>query len=498
MEKGRQSVSLVKNSIYKGLLNIFNLIVPIVTIPYIYRVLSPEAMGNFEYANTLFCYFNLCGALGIYTYGIREISRIRDDSEKVNEIYSSLFSIGIFSNLFVCGIFVALAFGVFHDTPLFRLMLVFSLSIIANIFYTEWINEAFEDFRFITIKTAIIRLLYVAAIFLVIKTPDDLWKYAALIVVSNFLNYICSFIYSKRYTHFKLLSIRFSRYDLQKYLPALFFILILKNSTMFYTVLDRIMLGSFEGSQSVAYYSVGQRIMEMIRALLITITYVSLPRLSYYLSNDVSLYRDNLQKLVRVGFLLSLPLSVGLCLLGKDIVTLFAGEQYLAAVYPLSVFAVRIVTLLIENITATQILFLHNREKIVVIINIVWGIGNLVCNYFLFRWGVLSPMTAILSTLCMEFGVLVTEFYYIKRYLHIQVLIFCKQTLRYFFFALLFVPVTYGIKHYSTNEWLSFALSIISCIMLYSLCLHLSKDEIFQTIVQKVKNIVVSPFMLRS
>ena len=79
---------------------------------------------------------------------------------------------------------------------------------------------------------------------------------------------------------------------------------------MFYTVLDRIMLGSFEGSQSVAYYSVGQRIMEMIRALLITITYVSLPRLSYYLSNDVSLYRDNLQKLVRVGFLLSLPLSV--------------------------------------------------------------------------------------------------------------------------------------------------------------------------------------------
>ena len=199
--------------------------------------------------------------------------------------------------------------------------------------------------------------------FLVIKTPDDLWKYAALIVVSNFLNYICSFIYSKRYTHFKLLSIRFSRYDLQKYLPALFFILILKNSNMFYTVLDRIMLGSFEGSQSVAYYSVGQRIMEMIRALLITITYVSLPRLSYYLSNDVSLYRDNLQKLVRVGFLLSLPLSVGLCLLGKDIVTLFAGEQYLAAVYPLSVFAVRIVTLLIENITATQILFLHNRAK---------------------------------------------------------------------------------------------------------------------------------------
>lgn len=484
--------SLVKNSIYKGLLNIFNLIIPIFTIPYIYRVLSPESMGSFEYANTLFYYFNLWGVLGIYTYGIREVSRVRNDAKKVGQLYSSLFSIGVFSNLVACFLLVILAFVAFHDTPVFSLLVVFSLSLLSNIFYTEWVNEAFEDFRFITIKTAIIRLLYVVAIFVVIKEPRDLWKYAALIVVSNFLNYICSFIYSKRYTHFNILSVRFSWREIGKYLPPLFFILILDNSSMFYTVLDRIMLGSLEDSQTVAYYSVGQRIMEMVRSLLITITYVSLPRLSYYLGHDLSLYRQGLQKLVRVGFLLSLPLAMGLCLLGKDIVILFAGDQYLPAVLPLTIFSIRIVTLLIENITATQVLFLHKKEKLVMVINFIWGGGNLCCNYVLYHLGFFSPLTAILSTLCMEIGLLFTEFYYIRRNLHIQLPLFTKHSYKYFFFSLSFIPVVYVLKNCLENEWMGFICSIISCMGVYAMCLYLSKDEIFEMLYLKLKTSIVS------
>lgn len=498
MEKTKQLTSLIQNSIYKGLLNIFNLIVPIFTIPYIYRVLSPESMGDFEYANTLFYYFNIWGVLGIYTYGIREVSRVRNDTEKVNQIYSSLFSIGVCSNIIACGLLIAIAFGFFYETLVFPLLLVFSLSLIANIFYTEWINEAFEDFRFITIKTIIIRLLYVVAIFVFIKTSDDLWKYAALIVISNFLNYICSFVYSKRYTHFKLFSVHVSRRDLLVYLPPLFFILILNNSNMFYTVLDRIMLGEFLGNKTVAYYSVGQRIMEMARSLLITITYVSLPRLSYYLGHDVTLYRDGVQKLLRIGLLLSMPLAIGLCLLGKDVVKLFAGGQYLPAILPLMVFSIRIVTLLIENITATQVLFLHKKEKTVVIINLVWGVGNFCCNYCLYHWGIFSPLTAVLSTLCMELGLLFTEICYIKHYLHFQLSIFNQHTWSYLFFSLLFIPVIYCLKNFLPNEWLSFSFSIVGCVVLYAFCLHISKDEIFEMLYLKFKAMLVSKLISRN
>lgn len=490
MEKTEHTASLIKNAFYKGLLNIFNLIIPIFTIPYLYRVLSPTSMGNFEYANTLFTYFNLWGVLGIYTYGIREISRIRDHKEQVNETYTSLFSIGIFSNLIVWCVFIALAYIGFHNTPIFRLLLLFSLNLISNIFYTEWINEAFEDFRFITIKTGIIRLLYVAGIFTFIQSPDDLWKYVALIVVSNFLNYICSFVYSRRYTHFSLLTFRLSRNDFRKYLPPLFFILILDNSAMFYTALDRIMLGSLGESQMVAYYSVGQRIMDMARSLLITITYVSLPRLSYYLGNDESLYQSGLQRLLRIGLLLAIPMAVGLGLLSKDIVLIFSGEQYMPAVLPLIIFSIRIITLLIENITASQVLFLHKKEKLVATINILWGIGNLCANYSLFQLGIFSPVTAILSTLCIELGLLTTEFYYIRRKLHIRINLLTESVFKYVVFALLFIPIIYTIKATEASVFLILPLSMSSCMLLYATCLYLSKDELYLILYAKFKQTI--------
>lgn len=486
MEKTRHATSLVKNAFYKGLLNAFNLIIPIFTIPYLYRVLSPTSMGDFEYANTLFSYFNLIGTLGIYTYGIREISRVRDNKDQVNKTYSALFSVGLISNLIVYCAFVSLILFGFSDSPLFRLLFIFSLNLVANIFYTEWINEAFEDFRFITIKTAIIRLLYVSGIFILIKSPDDIWKYAALTVSSNFLNYISSFIYSKKYTFFKLTSVKISCDIFKVHLPALIFILILDNSVMLYTALDRLMLGAYSESQMVAYYSVGQRVMEIVRSLLMTITYVSLPRLSYCLGKDMALYKSGIQNLIKIGLLLAIPMAIGLGILSKNIVFLFAGEQYAAAALPLIIFSIRIITMLIENITANQILFLHQKEKTVAAINILWGIGNLCANYALLHFNIFSPATAILSTLCIEIGVLCTEFYYIKTRLHMHITLFTKEIFKYLLFASCFLPIIYLLKLMIHNNISVLIASTICCFIFYAACLAWSKDETFYTIYKKL------------
>uniref|UniRef100_UPI0025B97B94 flippase n=1 Tax=Bacteroides sp. TaxID=29523 RepID=UPI0025B97B94 len=349
--------SIVKNSLYKGLLNIFNMVIPIIVTPYIYRVLSPSAMGEYDYANTIYSYFNLFGLLGIVTYGIRELSRNRDDQEYVRKTYSALFSIGIISNLICFLIFAAFSYFAFHDnSSMFTLLIILSLNLISNFFNTEWINEAFEDFRFIAIKTAIIRLIYVVCIFIFIKSSEDIWIYALMVTISNFLNYIISFFYSRKYTKFSVFSFSFDWAMIKKVLPFLFFILLLENSGMLYTVLDRIMLGTYTTSDNVAYYSVSQRIMEIIRVLLATLTYVSLPRLSYYLGKDENLYTDYLNKLYTTNMMLSIPLVIGLSLISKDIVILFAGSKYTAASLPLIIFSIRIVTLMIESVTSQQVL----------------------------------------------------------------------------------------------------------------------------------------------
>lgn len=483
--------SIVKNSLYKGLLNIFNMVIPIIVTPYIYRVLSPSAMGEYDYANTIYSYFNLFGLLGIVTYGIRELSRNRDDQEYVRKTYSALFSIGIISNLICFLVFAAFSYFAFHDnSSMFTLLIILSLNLISNFFNTEWINEAFEDFRFIAIKTAIIRLIYVVCIFIFIKSSEDIWIYALMVTISNFLNYIISFFYSRKYTKFSVFSFSFDWAMIKKVLPFLFFILLLENSGMLYTVLDRIMLGTYTTSDNVAYYSVSQRIMEIIRVLLATLTYVSLPRLSYYLGKDENLYTDYLNKLYTTNMMLSIPLVIGLSLISKDIVILFAGSKYTAASLPLIIFSIRIVTLMIESVTSQQVLFLHRKEKLVAIINIFFGLMNLLLNYILVYLNIFTPFSAIFTTLFVETGVIITQLLYIKRKYNIRIEIINKSNIKYLFISLLFIPISIVIKQFELNIYLNITIITISCTILYFIILKFTNDIIFIEISQRVISIL--------
>lgn len=466
--------SIVQNTIFRGLLSFFNLAVPLLVVPYVYRVLSPETIGSVEYATTIFSYFNLFGVLGIYTYGLREVSKIRDDRQRVTTIYSNLFLIGLLSNLLVLLVYLISIYWI--KVSLYHILIVLAFNFLANIFYTEWINEAFEDFRFIALKTVIVRSIYIAAIFLFVKQPQDVLIYVSIIVLSNFLNYIISFIYSFRYTGFAFRELSWSSLELKHHLLPLLLILVLNNSSVFYTMLDRIMLGVYNSDEAVAYYSVGQKIMEITRSVLMTLIFVSMPRLSYYLKKQYEDYLNGVRKLMQTILLLIIPIATGLILLSKSIVYLFAGEQYTAAIFPLTIFAFRSILLMIECVTAQQILFLHRKEKILVIMGLSWGMINLILNYVLVGKQIFSPTTAILTTAFSEICLIITELIYIKKYLNISVNIFNYNTLHYFLLSLLFIPVVLLLQHLVSYMIISFLLSVIVCGILYVFCLYKMRD----------------------
>lgn len=482
--------SIFKNSLYRGTLSFFNLIVPMLVVPYVYRVLSPALIGGIEYTTSIFDYFNLLGVLGIYTYGLREASKVRDFTESVKTLYHNLFVIGVCSNLLVLLIYLTFAFIGFHTSPLFLLMLMFCGNFIANIFYTEWINEAYEDFKFIAIKTIIVRVLYAFSIWFFVKEQNDVYIYVFLIVFFNFINYFAGFVYSRRYTQFSLLRKSNVSLSFKKYISPLFFILILNNSSVFYTLLDRVMLGTVDGSESVAYYSVGQKIMEIVRSLLLTLTLVSLPRLSYYLENDYDSYVVNLSRLLGVVLMIAIPMSIGLFVLSDSIVYFFAGPQYSLAVLPLSVFSFRILTLMIENITAQQIMFLHGKEKLLALFNVCFGILNFLFNMVLVYVGMFTPFTAILSTFLVECALLLVEILYIKKRFNLSLNIITKSHLNYIFLSVLFFPIAYLINHIIVNVLFASMLTILLCMSIYCVGLYKLKDKNFIEMFLKLKKCV--------
>ena len=232
--KKSPSVSLGQNAIYKGILNAFNLLVPLFVGPYIAGLLSPELYGIYNRVYAEFNVFFVIGSFGIYNYGLREISKVRQDPVKFSQIFSSLFVVGVIANCVVT-FFYIIYFSVRSTGIDFYVYAVMIIQMASNVFYIEFINEATENYRFITIKTIIIRFLYFISIFAFVRRPTDVIIYSIVVSMTIFLNNFVSFTYIKRNVKFSFKSLQ-----LKSYILPLIITLLLANVEMLYGQLDKL------------------------------------------------------------------------------------------------------------------------------------------------------------------------------------------------------------------------------------------------------------------
>ena len=474
--------SILKNIFAKSVMGIFNMLIPLLVIPYVYRVLNPEVVGNVEYGATLYSYFGLFGVLGIYNYGLREISRVRNDLGQVQELYKNLFVTGLISNAFFFIVYILFTYFFIHDVALREIMFINGLVLLAQMFSIEWMNEAYEEFRFITIKTIIVRTCNVAMIFLLVKNAGDYLAYVWIITLYWFFSYGISFIYAQKHVRLSVKEL-FHDLHLKQYLVPLLFILVLNNTAILYTVADRTMLGVYCGAVDVAYYSIGQKIIEILNYLLLAAVYVTIPRLSLYLGQNKELYERGLQRVMRLTLLIVCPISIGLFMLSKEVVLLLAGEQYLDAVPSLRIFALRAISIAVGTILYNQVIFLHRKEKLLVVFNLICGGLNVLLNFVFLKY--LNPTVAIATTLFAEIIFQIICFIYIKKELNVVTGFFDYHNLKYLCGSLAFIPIILLLGYYIDNMFLFLALSVPLCIFLYFVILYATKDEFYMELKQK-------------
>lgn len=240
--------TLFKNTIYKSMLSIVNIVVPIMIGPYIMRLLDVDLYGIYNRVFADFQMFLAFAGFGVYTLGVREISKIRDDKKKVSKLFTNLFTISMISNLLVLILYVI--YSLIISTGMARtLYLVMTIQIFANIFYVEFVNEALENYKFITIKSIIVKIIYFLSILLAVRNPNDIVIYAVIVSLTSFLNNIISFIYAKSKIKFD-----FKNLEFKKYLKPLVAVLIITNVDLLYGQLDRVMLGKYANDVSVTIY----------------------------------------------------------------------------------------------------------------------------------------------------------------------------------------------------------------------------------------------------
>lgn len=469
------------NALASILVRVFNILFPLITGPYLARILSKDAYGEFNIANSILNLFIPFAAFGIYSYGIRSISRVKNNMKEISKNFTVLFSINVISSLGIGILYIGyMLLNV--NSNMYMLYLALSIQIFTQFVTIEWMNEAFENYGFILFKTLFIRVLMLVSIFVFVKKADDIVNYAFILSITNLINYLISFYFIKRKVNFVKIELK----DILIHIKPLLGMLLLANSYMFYTALDRAMLSLLDAKISVSYYTFSLSIAQLITSVVYSIIMVSIPRLSYYYgSGDENNYRDLLNQVARTFLFLVIPMGIGLCCVSDEVMLIYAGEKYLEAGFILKLFSLRIVMWALDQLLANQVLFVRGYEKNITAFYFIGGFMNLILNMVLFKLKVVQPEYYVYTTLISEFVVLVIQVYFILKKKIIPIDEILKSYMKYILCALPFFGITYGINHllkYSLVINLQLLIRlfaiIVSCVLYYFVIMLVTKDKI--------------------
>lgn len=473
--------SLAKNAVYKVILNVFNLLVPLFVGPYIAGLISPELYGVYNRVYAEFQVFFIIGAFGIYNYGVREISKVRNDEKRFSSIFTSLFVIGILSNVIVTVFYVIYFMN--RSTGIDKYVyLVMIIQMISNMFYIEFVNEAVENYRFIALKTILIRAAYFAAIFAFVRKSTDVVIYSVVVSITVLFNNFASFVYLKRQYKFD-----FHNVQILCHIFPLFVNLIFVNVELLYSQLDKVLLGAVVSDIAVTEYTLPTNLIGMISTIPLSLITVAIPRLSKYIGeNDKENYMNTLHSTCRVYMAILIPMSFGVMVLSKEIMWLYSKDVYTYAYPVLVCAALSRIIYGYQSIMTYLVMYVNAMEKQLTVMLLGGGIINIVLNAVLIGLKRLTALSALLTTMISVLVFITISNQYARKKLKIECGLFTNEIRRYFLVALTFVPVSAIINMLELGYIWNIVLEMIICIGIYGVFMLYTRDPLVEVVLSKL------------
>jgi O-antigen/teichoic acid export membrane protein len=395
--------SIKKNYVYNTLLNLSNILFPLVTFAYVARVLGPEMFGKVAFATSFVGYFLLLACLGIPIYGNREIARARSGGKKaVSGIFSELFLLNACSTVAACLLFLIPLFWVDRLRAEPVLFLVTGCAILINVFSVDWLFQGMEKYGNVALRSFLFKLLGLVFLFLSVRAKSDyLWYATVGVVVTGGAN-ISGFIMSR-----KLADLTFSKVNLRVHLRPTFLLLGASLTVCIYIYLDSVVLGFLAGNTAVGLYTAASKVVRTAVVLVTSLSVVLIPRVSFYLKNNLLEEHKNItQKSVQFILLVATPLSVALFCLAPCIVSLIAGAQFAGAATAIRIDSPLIVVLGLSNFYSLQILYPNGKETRILFSALCAAGVDVLLNFALIP--ILSFNGTAIASLAAELTALVT------------------------------------------------------------------------------------------
>ena len=473
------------NFIMNFILTLSNFIFPLITFPYVSRILQASGLGKVGFATSIIVYFSMIAMMGIPTYGIKACAKIRDDSYKLTK---TVYELLILNTIFLAFALTLLLLSVIFIDKLYidkELYIILAFSMLFNVLGIEWLYKALEQYSYITIRSIFFKIASLILLFIFVKESNDILPYAMLTVLASVGAGILNFYNLRKII--TLYKITFKQLEITKHIKPSFTFFLLTISITIYVNLDSVMLGFMTSDDNVGYYSAAVKIKQILVSLVTSLGAVMLPRLAFYYEQKRF---DEFKALVKdaLDFILivSLPLTIYFTLYAKDAILLLSGESFLASVEPMQIIMPTVFFIALSNLMGWQILVPMDREKQIVFSTIIGAVIGGIINFFAIPH--LGVNGAAIANLCAECAVVIVQVVLLRKFIFP---ILAKINIWKMLIALFISTGVTLLIPFNSNEIINLLLSSILFFGCYLVSLLILKEpvvyQIFSSVLNKIK-----------
>ena len=472
-------MKVIKNYLYNAGYQILLMLAPVLTTPYVSRVLGAHNNGINTYTNGWVTFFYLLGQLGVMLYGNRQIAYERENKYKRSRIFWGITSLQIMTSFTAL---IAYLIAVFLFSSAFKeYFLLKALWIVAYGIDISWYFMGMEDFKKTVTRNTIVKLVTIALIFILVRNSNDLSKYIFLLGFAQVAGSITLWPYLRK--SIQWVKIR-EWHPFKHFYPALL-LFIPTITTQIYLVVNRIMLGRMAPQAAVSQFNFGDNIVKLVLAIVTATGTVMLPHIANkFASGDIKGVRDSLYKSFDFVTAVSVPMMFGLMAIAYKFAPWFLGNEYGPTGGVIFWEAPAILMIAWSNVTGTQYLMPIHREHQYTISVTVGAVVNIIANLFLIS--LYGANGAAVATVISEFSVTAVQLFYIRGTIRRRQLF--ASTWRYLVSGLFMYIVVSRINSIMNMTIVNLIVQILVGVVVYAVCLFITHAPIIQQAKVLLKN----------
>lgn len=474
-------MSVAKNYIYNVIYQLFIILVPLITVPYISRVLGSNGIGTYAYTNSVIQYFVLFGTIGVALYGNRAIAYTRENKQDLSRTFWGIFLMKLLTTVCSYGVFIIFLLMVNEYKAIFFIQSIYILSAAIDI---SWLYMGLEDFKKTVFRNVIVKLLGVLSIFIFVKTGADLWKYVLILGSSELFGQFTMWMYIPKTVN----KIKLKWKDIRiHFLPSLS-LFIPQIAIQIYLVLNKTMLGLISNVSEVGYFDNADKIVKLVLAIVTSMGIVMLPRISStFAKGEKTKVQQYIYKSFDFASYLSIPMMFGIAGIAKEFTPWFFGIAFEKTGTLIWIISPIIVFIAWSNVLGQQYLISVGRTTGYTVSVISGALVNFILNLSLISH--FQSTGAAIATLVAEFIVTGVQLIYIHKNLKISKLF--HSTWKFLLAGIIMYGFTRFIGTRLDASAITTFIQVFTGVIVYILLLIGLKSEINTSIFIKIRQMLM-------